>query len=62
MDYTFPVADGDLRLSGNVRYTDSYVNDNPSVFGVLAPAAQQKKQRYRQGSYTLVGGELRFQR
>ena len=57
-DYTVPVADGELRLSGNIKYTDSYVVNNPSLFGPAAPVALQKKQRYRQTSFTLIDGEI----
>jgi iron complex outermembrane receptor protein len=79
VDYTVPVADGELRLSGNVKYTDSYVVNNPSLWnrsslacpatattaaGTFGGACQQvpanllNKQRYRQGSFTLVDGEI----
>ncbi|MFI4982760.1 MAG: hypothetical protein ACHQIO_20610, partial [Nevskiales bacterium] len=72
-DYAVPVADGELRLSGNVRYTSSYVVNNPSLYdinlgqcpgGVAGPTCQQVganllgKQRYRQAGYTLVSGEI----
>ena len=57
-DYSVPVATGELRLSGNVRYTTSYVVNNPSLYGPAAPAALQNKQRYRQPSFTLVDGEI----
>ncbi|RYH11460.1 MAG: TonB-dependent receptor, partial [Alphaproteobacteria bacterium] len=59
IDYTVPLGDnGDLRVSGNVQYTDSYVISNPSLFGPLAGAALANKQRFRQGSYALVNGEI----
>ena len=53
-DYTFPFVAGDLRLSGNVAYTDSFVINNASIFGPVAPAAIANKQRFRQKAYTLV--------
>jgi iron complex outermembrane recepter protein len=58
VDYSVPVADGELRLSGNVKYSDSFVISNPSLFGPLAPAAIANKQRYRQSAYTVVDGEI----
>ncbi len=60
VDYTVPLGDehGDVRLSGNVKYSDSYVVNNPSLFGPLAPAAIANKQRYRQEAFTLVDGEV----
>ncbi len=58
VDYSMPVAEGELRLSGNVKYSDSYVVNNPSLFGPLAPAALRNKQRYRQASFTLIDGEI----
>src|SRR6202007_195516 len=57
-DYTVPIGDGELRLSGNVKYTTSYVVNNPSLYGPLAPAALQPVQRYRQGAFTLVDGDI----
>jgi iron complex outermembrane recepter protein len=59
IDYTVPVGDdGELRLSGNLQYTDSYVVSNPSLFGPAAGAALATQQRFRQGSYTLANGEI----
>jgi iron complex outermembrane receptor protein len=59
VDYTVPLGDnGDLRLSGNVQYTDGYVISNPSLYGPLAGAALADKQRFRQGAYALVNGEI----
>ncbi len=60
MDYTVPVGteNGELRLSGNVKYSDSYVINNASLFGPLAPAALRGKQRYRNPKTTLVDGEV----
>ncbi len=57
-DYTVPVAGGGLLLSGNVNYSSSYVVSNPSLFGPLAGPALADKQRFRQGSLTLVNGEM----
>jgi len=57
-DYTVPVMDGELRLSGNVKYSASYVVNNLALYGPSAPVALRNKQRYRQGSYTLIDGEI----
>lgn len=46
-------AGGHLMLSGNVSYSDSYVVNNPSVYGPMAGALADK-QRYRQSATTLV--------
>lgn len=58
--YTIPeVFGGDLQATANVKYTDSYVLNNPSLFGPLAgPAADV--QRYRQNAYTLVNAALNW--
>ncbi len=58
-DYEFQdVLGGSLTASGNVKYTSSYVTNNPSLYGPLATPALQKKQRYRQPSYSLVNASL----
>lgn len=44
---------GRLLLSGNISYSDSYVVNNPSVYGPLA-GELANTQRYRQGATTLV--------
>lgn len=58
VDYTVDVAQGALRLSADARYTDSNVPNNPSVFGPLAPANMQSKQRFREKKHALVGAEV----
>lgn len=52
------VAGGSLIPSVNAKYTDSYVTNNPSVWGPLAGAALADKQRYRIDSYTLINASL----
>ena len=60
VNYTIPeVFGGDLEASANVKYTDSYVLNNPSLFGPLAGAAADV-QRYRQSAYTLVNAALNW--
>ena len=59
-DYTVEVGGGDLRLSGNARFTTRFVPSNPSVFGALAPANLQRKQRFTQGKNVQLGGEMRW--
>ncbi|MFV8817908.1 TonB-dependent receptor [Haliea sp. E17] len=55
IDYTLAVADGELTLSGNVNYSDSYVVQNLSLYGPLAgDAGGANEQRYRQDSFVLV--------
>jgi iron complex outermembrane receptor protein len=53
-DYTFPFVAGDLRLAGNLAYTDSFVINNASIYGPAAPASLAGKQRFRQKAYTLL--------
>jgi iron complex outermembrane receptor protein len=65
-DYTVPLAEGELRLSGNVKYSDSYVVNNPSLYDVnpvqcncaQVPANLLGKQRYRNPKTTLIDGEI----
>jgi iron complex outermembrane receptor protein len=54
------VLGGELVASTNVKYTDSYVPNNPSIYGPLAGAALANKQRFREGSYTLVNAALNW--
>ncbi len=55
IDYTLALAGGELVLSGNVNYSDSYVVQNLSLYGPLAGnAGAADEQRYRQDSFTLV--------
>lgn len=57
-DYTVPLAEGELTLTGTVNYTDSYVISNPSLYGPAAGAALANKQRFRQDSYVLVNAGI----
>lgn len=55
-DYFTPIAGGNggsLLLSANLSYSDSYVVNNPSLYGPLA-GSLANKQRYVQGSITLL--------
>lgn len=55
VDYTLGLAGGELVLSGNVNYSDSYVVQNLSLWGPLAGSGKPaNEQRYRQDSFTLV--------
>lgn len=53
-DYTFPAFSGEMRLSGNINYSDGYVISNPSLYGPLAAPELRNKQRFRQDATTLV--------
>ncbi|GIX30604.1 MAG: TonB-dependent receptor [Porticoccaceae bacterium] len=53
-DYAVNCLGGTLELSGNARYTSSYVNQNLSLYGPLAGPRLAGKQRYRQPSFWLV--------
>jgi iron complex outermembrane receptor protein len=57
-DYEVPLAGGGLVLAANLNYTDSFVVQNPSLFGPLAGAALAGKQRYRQEAYTLLNAQV----
>jgi iron complex outermembrane recepter protein len=54
VDYSFPLASGDMELAGNLTYTDSYVINNASLYGPLAGPALADKQRYRQEAFALI--------
>lgn len=59
-DYFTPIADGNggnLMLSANLSYSDSYVVNNPSVYGPLA-GDLANKQRYVQGAITLLNANI----
>jgi len=69
VDYMARVREGSLRFAANVKYTDSYVVTNPSVWcdptamtnaaqcaGV--PADMQRKQRFREGNYALLNASV----
>jgi iron complex outermembrane recepter protein len=68
MDYLIPQGDGGLRLAANLKYTDSYVATNPSIWcdpeasnGAICagiPADRQRQQRFRQGSYVLLNASV----
>jgi len=58
VDYALPVAGGSLLLAGNLNYTDSYVIQNPSLYGPLAGPALAGEQRYRQSAYTLLNAQV----
>jgi iron complex outermembrane receptor protein len=51
------VFGGSLLAQGNVKYTESYVTNNPSLFGPLDPPVATM-QRFRQPSYTLLNASL----
>jgi iron complex outermembrane receptor protein len=57
VDLNLPMGDGGLLISGNVRYTDSYVISNPSIFGPRVAPELRNKQRFRQGSYALLSAQ-----
>lgn len=59
-DYTIDLAEGELRISGNAKYTASYVINNPSLFGPVAPVELRTKQRFRQSGYVLLSGEIQW--
>jgi iron complex outermembrane receptor protein len=61
-DYTVHLPYGSVLMAANVRYTDSYVINNPSLFGgenlTTGEVYPGDKQRYRQDSMTLVNASL----
>jgi len=59
-DYLIPQGDGGLRFAANVKYTDSYVVTNPSIWGNAAgvPMDRQRQQRFREGKYALVNASV----
>jgi iron complex outermembrane receptor protein len=58
LSYDFvDVFGGSLLAQTNIKYTDSYVANNPSLYGPLDPT-RATLQRFRQGSYTLVNASL----
>lgn len=69
VDYVARVQEGSLRFAANVKYTDSYVVSNPSVWcdpGAssnsancgLVPAERQRQQRFREGAHALVNASV----
>jgi iron complex outermembrane receptor protein len=57
-NYETKVEGGKLAFSGNVFYTSSYAQSNPSVYGSLVAGPLQNAQRFRDGSYVLVNGQI----
>lgn len=61
-DYTWQLPFGSLALAANVSYSDSYVINNPSLFGgtniTTGAVYPGTEQRYRQDSLTLVNASL----
>jgi iron complex outermembrane receptor protein len=57
VDYEIPIEEGGILFSTNVSYTDSYVVNNPSLFGPLAGELADQ-QRFRQGAYALVNASV----
>jgi iron complex outermembrane recepter protein len=68
IDYLIPMGDGGLRFGANVRYTDSYVVTNPSIWcdptaanGAICagiPADRQREQRFREGAFALINASV----
>jgi iron complex outermembrane receptor protein len=57
-DYEIPISYGQLLLGSAVNFTSSYAVSNPSIYGPLAPAGLQDKQRYTQSSYALFNAQI----
>lgn len=57
--YETRLGGGMVRLSGNVSYSGSSPQSNPSVFGASA-GALARVQRYKNDAYTLVNGQVRW--
>jgi iron complex outermembrane recepter protein len=57
-DYRVDFGGGSLRFSANGSYTTSFVISNPSLYGPLAGAALADVQRFRQGAYGLLSGQI----
>ncbi len=60
LDYLIPNGDGGLRFAAALKYTDSYVVTNPSVWGNATgvPVDRQRQQRFREGAYALVNASV----
>ncbi|MFC4594526.1 TonB-dependent receptor [Sphingobium tyrosinilyticum] len=58
-EYTADLMGGKLDLSTNVNYTDSFVIENPSLYGSLA-GSLANTQRYRQKAYALVNAQIQW--
>jgi iron complex outermembrane receptor protein len=58
VSYKIPeVFGGSVMATSNVKYTSSYVPNNPSIYGPLAGSIAQD-QRYVQGAYALVNATV----
>jgi iron complex outermembrane receptor protein len=58
LNYEFELAGGQLALSTNANYSDSYVISNPSLFGPASGPELAGKQRFRQDSTFLVNAQV----
>lgn len=56
--YETVLAKGKLELSGNVSFTSSYPQSNPSLYGPLAGPALANKQRFKVGPYEMVNAQV----
>ncbi|CAN7630901.1 TonB-dependent receptor [Phenylobacterium sp. LjRoot219] len=57
-DYTMDLPYGSLLLAANVNFTSNYAINNPSLYGPAAPADLRGKQRFQQGAYALLNGQV----
>jgi iron complex outermembrane receptor protein len=57
-NYEYPFAYGTINFNMSLNFTGSFIIDNPSTDGPLAPAGLQNYQRLRQNSYALLNGQL----
>jgi iron complex outermembrane receptor protein len=57
-DYTQPLPYGSLLVTANVHYMSRFSVGSADVYGPLAPAALQRKQRYFQPGYALVSAQV----
>jgi iron complex outermembrane receptor protein len=60
VDYSVDVGGGELRISGNARYTTRFVPSNPAVYGVTAAPDKQREERFTQKENVQLGGEIRW--
>lgn len=68
VDYTVALPFGSLLMATNIRYSDSYVINNPSLYGGITTTDSPDlpigsvlpgtDQRYRQDSLTLINASL----
>jgi iron complex outermembrane receptor protein len=59
IDYELETAQGTFVFALTGSFTTSYVVNNPSLFGPVA-GALANKQRYRQGGYALLNGQINW--